>query len=1250
MLMLDDGASACITNNINDFTESPKRVDRKVKGIKGHARATHRGTVKWYIEDDHGLVHVMIITGAYLIPEATTRILSPQHLAQQANDHYPTAEGTGALTTSKNITLFWAQRRFTKTVPLDPNTNVGLTTTAPGARDFRSFCATVTTPETKQTNIFTTHIIPDEEDDESFQPKDPVKTDTQEETEQAKPQDEVMTEVPKASLVDMGPVTHVIPDDQEPTSLDPHDELLRWHYRLGHLSFDRIKQLASTGQLPKRLLSCKKPFCAACQYGKMTKRPWRVKGEDKKATKTATKPGQIVSVDQLESNTPGLIAQLKGKLTQQRYKYTTVFVDQYSGYTFVYLQRRLTSAETVMAKHAFERSANQRGVKLIHYHADNGRFADNAFINDCKAQRQGLSYCGVNVHFQNGIVERRIRDLQEQTRTSMLYAMNKWKRMVLICLWPYAMHHANDVANTTPRKGDDGSPLERFSGVDITPKLRHFHAFGCPTYVLDNALQSGQGAPKWKQCSRLGVYLGPSPNHARSVALVLNPRTGHVSPQFHVKFDDFFETVQDKSTDMDTPEPEWKYLSGFAVKKGRPEPAGRGIINDLIAPRRGPSVMTQRSPTTATTDTPIDLPGEPAIPSTSGTTDNQQREDPPTETQPVYHPPAQQPAQTVPPARQTRSGRIVRNTPRYELSMNQRDQGLVAWEVLLDQDEREDVPTAEFQYTIQKAMENPIFAAIDNPDILYWDQAMKAHDRDKFIEAVRIELDGHEKMGNYDPILLNEVPKGTKLLDMVWSMRQKRKIKTQEVYKWKAQLNSHGGQQVQGVHYWDTYAPVVTWQMVRLFLILSLILGWKSRQLDFVMAYPQAPAEMPLYMRLPQGYKCEGITCKTHALKLVRNIYGQKQAGRVWNKHMDQGMKEIGFKPSAFDPCLYYRRAILFLVYIDNCIIFGPDRPSIDAVVADLRACSHRFTVDDQGDIGDFLGIQVQKLSDGTIQLTQPQLIDSIIKDLHLQSGSNSKKTPVVPTNLLHKDTEGEEMTPEFHYRNVIGKLNFLEKSTRPDISVSVHQCARFSEHPMRSHAEAVKRIGCYLLATKDKGLLIHPNEQKFFECWVDADFSGNRRQKDAHNDPMTAKSRSGWVIRFAGAPITWASKIQTITALSTTEAEYIALSTSLREVIPLMGILKEATEHGVRINNLPPRIHCTVFEDNSGALELARLPEMRPRTKHINQSYHHFREHVERQEIQVQATLTEEQIADILTKPLPENPFCRHRRSIMGW
>ena len=128
-------------------------------------------------------------------------------------------------------------------------------------------------------------------------------------------------------------------------------------------------------------------------------------------------------------------------------------------------------------------------------------------------------------------------------------------------------------------------------------------------------------------------------------------------------------------------------------------------------------------------------------------------------------------------ARQTRSGRVNKNTPRYDQSVSLRDQGIVAWELLLDQDEHEDRPTAATQFATQRALEDPIaFAATANPDILYWDEAMKAHDRDKFLEAVGVKLDVHERMGNYEPIPIDEVPSGTKLLDMVWSMRRKRCI------------------------------------------------------------------------------------------------------------------------------------------------------------------------------------------------------------------------------------------------------------------------------------------------------------------------------------------------------------------------------------------------------------------------------------------------------------------------------------------
>ena len=279
------------------------------------------------------------------------------------------------------------------------------------------------------------------------------------------------------------------------------------------------------------------------------------------------------------------------------------------------------------------------------------------------------------------------------------------------------------------------------------------------------------------------------------------------------------------------------------------------------------------------------------------------------------------------------------------------------------------------------------------------------------------------------------------------------------------------------------------------------------------MAYLQAPAEMPLYLRLPQGYKREGMSRKTHVLKLKRNVYGQKQAGHVWDQYMDQGMRSIGFTPSKFDPCLYYRNSVIFLVYIDDCIVFGPDDKVIDDMVTDLRNSLQNFTVDDHGEVGDLLGIQVQKRDDGSIVSTQPHLIDSIIQDLHLQSGSNPKSTPSITTKLLHKDADGAEMTPDFHYRSVIGKLNFLEKSTRPDISVSVHQCARFTKHLKRGHAEAVKRIGQYLLGTRDQGLIMRPNTPWHFDCWVDADYAGNWRYTDAHIDPMTSKSRSGWVV-----------------------------------------------------------------------------------------------------------------------------------------
>ena len=259
----------------------------------------------------------------------------------------------------------------------------------------------------------------------------------------------------------------------------------------------------------------------------------------------------------------------------------------------------------------------------------------------------------------------------------------------------------------------------------------------------------------------------------------------------------------------------------------------------------------------------------------------------------------------------------------------------------------------------------------------------------------------------------------------------------------------------------------------------------------------------------------------------------------------------------------------------------------------------------DEGDLTDYLGVNITFLDDGKMKLTQPHLIQQIIDDVNFKDSNQSyatkpKETPAETSKILNKDESGEPHKATWHYRSVIGKLNFLEKSTRGELAYAVHQAARFCQEPKTSHTNAVHRIVRYLIGTTDKGMILNPNNE-VFECFADADFCGLWDKERAETDPTTGRSRTGYIIRFAGCPIVWASKLQTEFALSSTEAEYIALSTALRQVIPLMELLKEMKENGVINKEYVPRVYCKAFEDNSGALELARTPKMRPRTKHIN-------------------------------------------------
>jgi hypothetical protein len=381
-------------------------------------------------------------------------------------------------------------------------------------------------------------------------------------------------------------------------------------------------------------------------------------------------------------------------------------------------------------------------------------------------------------------------------------------------------------------------------------------------------------------------------------------------------------------------------------------------------------------------------------------------------------------------------------------------------------------------------------------------------------------------------------------------------------------------------------------------------------------------------------------------LQLVRNLYGQKQAGRVWYKHLVRGLEKIGFTRSKIDECVFYYNKSVLLVYVDDSILMGPDEQELQYLI---KCMKKKFEIEEEGDIGDYLGIQLRRNDAGSV-LMQPQLIQSILEDLGLQASNvKGRSTLALKTVLIHKDEGGKPHDNSFHYRSVIGKLNFLEKSTRPEIVYAVHQCARFCSAPKQSHAEAVKRIRRYLQSTQDKGLIINPSGNTF-TCYVDASHAGDWKQEAAIDDPTTARSRTGYVISYAQCPIVWGSKLQTEIALSTMEAEYIALSTSAREVIPLLSLAQEAATFGVINKVETPIIRCKIFEDKEGAVEMANVPKMRPRTKHLNIKYHFFRQYVEKGILQVLHIAGEQQIADVLTKPLEEASFTKHRKKITGW
>jgi len=396
---------------------------------------------------------------------------------------------------------------------------------------------------------------------------------------------------------------------------------------------------------------------------------------------------------------------------------------------------------------------------------------------------------------------------------------------------------------------------------------------------------------------------------------------------------------------------------------------------------------------------------------------------------------------------------------------------------------------------------------------------------------------------------------------------------------------------------------------------------------------------------MPQMFRQEG-----KVLRLKKSLYGLRQSPLNFFLRLKTTLEARGLEQSPNDPCLFIGSDVICVCWVDDCLFFSKSEKSIDRIIASIddEKASDRLQLNIEDSVAGFLGIDLHRNTDGSIELKQIGLTERILRVMGLED-CKADKTPC-ETTPLGADKDGAPCEESWSFASVVGMMMYLASNSRPDIAYAVHQCARFSHNPRHSHEVALKRIARYLKGTATRGMKINPNGKLQLDCYVDADFAGLFAGEDAR-DPTCARSRTGYVITLGDTPVLWTSKLQSKTALSTTEAEISALSMAMRDFIPLrrvaFGLFDALGLDDERV--------CTVskvWEDNNACITICKDQSKRysPRTRHYAAELYWFLEHIEEDGIEICRVDTSAQRADIYTKGLGPQEFPPKRKMIMGW
>ena len=506
-------------------------------------------------------------------------------------------------------------------------------------------------------------------------------------------------------------------------------------------------------------------------------------------------------------------------------------------------------------------------------------------------------------------------------------------------------------------------------------------------------------------------------------------------------------------------------------------------------------------------------------------------------------------------------------------------------------------------------------------------EAVSGPERELWIQAMKEEF---ESLISNKTWVLVEKAEFRKIVGCKWVYKKKIESAGSQKIRFKARLVAKGFNQQEGIDFNEVYSPVVKHNSIRVLLAVVAKRDWELEQLDVKTAFLNGELEETIYMAQPLGFEVHGSEHKVCMLK--RSIYGLKQSSRQWYIKFGESLAKLGFCRSLYDSCVFVKKQnkkapVYLLLYVDDMLLSGPDVEEVRKVKMQLKA---NFEMKDLGNARKILGMDiVRDRSKKKLWLFQTDYIQKTLKKFRVE---NMKKvaTPMAMHFKLSSDQKAKtdeekgemELIP---YSNIVGSLMYMMICTRPDIAHAISTTSRYMAGFGRQHWSALKWTLRYLGGADKLAILFTDEGGADGEPLVgfcDSDYAANLD---------TRRSQTGYIFTLFGSAICWKSSLQNVVALSTTEAEYIALTSAVKESKWLLGLV---SEFGVEQKSVA--VHC----DNSGALCLARHQMFHERSKHIDVRLHFIRDEVESGRVKVIKIDTAHNPADMLTKPLSKDKF----------